>query len=181
MVGSPAKDRWQGVPPERIRELRDTTKADNVIVEADGSRGRLMKAPAAHEPSMPPVANVVMPVASLAVVGKTLTTAYVHRAELVAELLKLQPGSLLRLNHVAEVLLADTGGLKNTPDQSRIWPVLTRTDTIDQADLTKIIKRLTKHPRVIGVVTADRDWMFEALAAGDAEDAEATTACLDDA
>ncbi len=172
VVGSPTADRWEGVPPERTRELRDAAQADNVIVEADGARGRLLKAPAAHEPSMPPEANVVMPVASLLAVGKALNPTHVHRAELVAELLGVQVDNLIRVEHVATILLSERGGFKHAPGQARVWPVLTRVDAIDQRELTELIKRLTEHERVAGVVTADRDWRFAALPLDRRDDAE---------
>ncbi len=172
VVGSPTADRWEGVPPERTEELRDAAQADNVIVEADGARGRLLKAPAAHEPSMPPATNVLMPVASLSVVGSPLGAALVHRPELVAGLLGIEPGSTIRPEHLATILLSDQGGLKRAPEQVRVWPVLARVDAVNRRELSGLIDRLIENPRVAGVVTADRDWRFAALAVNRRNDTE---------
>lgn len=163
VIGTTAPDRWAATPACRIRELRDASGADNVIVEADGARGRLLKAPAAHEPSMPPDAAVVMPVVSLQAIGRPLSSTYMHRPEMVGALLNLPIGDIIRLDHLSQVLLADAGGLKLAPKPSRIWPVLTHIDHVDHTDAINLINDLAAHPRVTGVVTADRTWQFAAF------------------
>ncbi len=163
VVGSAGPDRWQGVPADRTVELRNAARADHVIVEADGARGRLLKAPAAHEPAMPASAAVVMPVVNLRAIGRALNAEHVHRLELVAALLGIPEDGVFGIEHVAKVLLDASGGLKRAPADARVWPVLAGVDAVDRRAVQDLLRRLTEHPRVTGVVTADGDWRYTAL------------------
>ncbi len=166
VVGSAGPDRWQGVPADRTVELRDAARADHVIVEADGARGRLLKAPAAHEPAMPASAAVVMPVVNLRAVGRALNAEHVHRPELVAALLELPEDGVVGIEHLLKVLLDGSGGLKRAPANARVWPVLAGVDTVDQQAAQDVIQQVIEHPRVSGVLTANQDWHYTALAPG---------------
>ena len=170
VVGSAGHDRWEGVPADRVVELRDAARADHVIVEADGARGRLLKAPAAHEPAMPASAAVVMPVVNLGAVGRAVTSEQVHRPELVAALLGIAEDGVIGMEHVPRVLLHEFGGLKRVPVNARVWPVLAGVDAAEPRQVEGLLQRLVEHPRVCGVLVADGDWRYTALAADGAED-----------
>jgi hypothetical protein len=58
--------------------------ADLVLVEADGARGRSLKAPADHEPVVPGSTTLLIVVAALDVLGAPLDEGRVHRPERVA-------------------------------------------------------------------------------------------------
>lgn len=180
VTGSAGPDRWQGVPADRIEHLRDAAGADGVIVEADGARGRLLKAPADHEPAMPETASVVMPVVNLRAVGRTVASEHVHRPELVAALLGIRVDGVIGIEHVPKVLLDESGGLKRAPATARVWPVLAGVDAVDQQHVEALLQRLFEDPRVSGVVTADQGWRYSALAANRADDiAQAQTPAVD--
>ena len=170
VTGSAGPDRWQGVPADRIEDLRDAAGADGVIVEADGARGRLLKAPAEHEPAMPASATVVMPVVNLRAVGRRIDSENVHRPELVAALLGISADRVIGADHLPKVLLDASGGLKRAPAKSRVWPVLAGADAVEPREVEALLQRLAEHPRVSGVVMADREWRYTALAAHRAED-----------
>ena len=163
VTGSAGPGRWQGVPADRATELRDAARADHVIVEADGARGRLLKAPAAHEPATPADAAVVMPVVNLRAVGRAVTSKCVHRPELVAALLGISVDGVIGVEHVPRVLLDASGGLKRVPAEARVWPVLAGVDAVELRQGEALIQQLAGHPRVSGVLTADRDWRYTAL------------------
>lgn len=170
VTGSAGPDRWRGVPADRVAELRHAAGADHVIVEADGARGRLLKAPADHEPAMPYAAAVVMPVVNLRAVGRAVASEHVHRPELAAALLGISVDDVIGVEHVPRVLLDESGGLKRAPANARVWPVLAGVDAVDQQHVETLLQRLVGHPRVSGVVTADRDGRYTALAAHRADD-----------
>lgn len=170
VTGSAGPDRWHGVPADRMSELRDAAGADCVLVEADGARGRLLKAPAAHEPAMPETASVVMPVVNLRAVGQRIDSGHVHRPELVAALLGIPDGGVIGLEHLPKVLLDQSGGLKRAPADARVWPVLAGVDAVDWHHVETLLQRLFEAPRVSGVVIADREWRYTVLAAHGADD-----------
>ena len=163
VTGSAGPDRWQGVPADRMAEIRDAAEADNVIVEADGARGRLLKAPADHEPAMPEIASVVMPVVNLRAVGEPIDSEHVHRPELVAALLGIPVDGVIGLEHLPRVLLDELGGLKRVPAKARVWPVLAGADAVEPSRVEALLRRLAEHPRVSGLLTANRDGQYTAM------------------
>lgn len=163
VTGSAGPDRWQGVPADRMTELRDAAGADCAIVEADGARGRLLKAPADHEPAMPATASAVMPVVNLRAVGRRVSSDQVHRPELVAALLGISVDGVIGIEHVPRVLLDESGGLKRAPAKAGVWPVLAGVDAVEPREVEALLQRLFEDPRVSGVVMADRDGRYTAL------------------
>ena len=57
-----------------------------LLIEADGARGKSLKAPAEHEPVIPAFVDLVVPMAGLDVLGETTHSEAVHRPKLVAAL-----------------------------------------------------------------------------------------------
>jgi probable selenium-dependent hydroxylase accessory protein YqeC len=73
-------DKIEGV--RSVDEL--VSRAELVLVEADGARGRSLKVPAPHEPVVPRSTTVLVVMAALDVLGEPLDESRVHRLELVA-------------------------------------------------------------------------------------------------
>jgi probable selenium-dependent hydroxylase accessory protein YqeC len=95
-------DKLEGLAPERVDALR--SRADLVLIEADGARGRSLKAPAAHEPVVPASASVMVVVAALDVLGTPAGGELVHRPEIVARLTGLRPDDLVTEDALATCL-----------------------------------------------------------------------------
>jgi probable selenium-dependent hydroxylase accessory protein YqeC len=77
-------DKMEGVAPERVDALAPL--ADLVLVEADGARGRGLKAPADHEPVVPASTTLLLVLASLDLLGRPFGPEAVHRFERVQAL-----------------------------------------------------------------------------------------------
>ena len=92
------EDKLKGLQLEDIDPLRGM--ADCVIIEADGARGRSLKAPASHEPVVPEWSTATIVVAGLDVLGRPLDEESVHRLEIVTEL----PGASVGSPIVEEVV-----------------------------------------------------------------------------
>lgn len=153
------QDKVQGVAPEFVDRLAGQRAVDAVIVEADGSRGRPFKAPAAHEPVIPAGATIVAPVVGLDVLGRPLTAAHVHRPELVAALTGAAIGDLVTPELIAAVLAHPAGGAKGRPAGCRLVPFLNKAeDASSLAAARRIARLLLLHPVVdsvaIGAVQA---------------------------
>jgi molybdenum cofactor cytidylyltransferase len=117
-----------GLPPEWVDALaaeRSSAMSPLFLVEADGARHRLLKAPAPHEPVVPAATTIFVPMASLDVLGKPLADAFVHRPRRVERLLSVPWGVPIRPSMVVRLLAHPGGGLKGAPDTARIVPVLT--------------------------------------------------------
>ena len=94
VMGARAReDKLKGLKPEDIDPLRGM--ADCVIIEADGARGRSLKAPADHEPVVPEWSTNTVIVAGLDVLGRPLDKVSAHRLEIVLELTGARAGSTI--------------------------------------------------------------------------------------
>jgi molybdenum cofactor cytidylyltransferase len=100
-----------------------------LLIEADGSRQRPLKAPASHEPPIPASVDVVVVVAGLTGVGQLLDNAHVHRPECFARLSGCEPGEPITARHVAKVLRHADGGQKNIPTSARRVVLLNQADS----------------------------------------------------
>jgi molybdenum cofactor cytidylyltransferase len=152
------EDKAAGVTPEFVDRLAAHPAVDAVIVEADGSRRRPFKAPAAHEPVIPARATIVVPVVGLDVVGRPLTADAVHRPELVAALVDATTtgaalGDPVTPELIAAVLAHPAGGAKGVPPAARLIPFLNKAeDAAALAAARRIARRLLAHPIVDSVI-----------------------------
>ena len=103
-----------------------------LLIEADGSRQKPLKAWTNHEPPIPPFVNQVVQVVGITVVGKPLNDENVHRPEVFSFLSGLNIGEPVTRETLIKVLKHTEGGLKNVPAQAR------RTVLINQADTAEL-------------------------------------------
>jgi len=117
-----------GIDPEWLDHLSKQLHATHILVEADGSRGRPFKAPAAHEPVIPGSADLVVAVVGLSVIGRPLSEEFVHRPGRVAELAGCRSGDTVSPSVVATVLLHPQGSTRGAPAGSRVALLLNQAD-----------------------------------------------------
>ena len=101
VAGGTGKLAKPAFPMARLAEL-----ADYVLVEADGSAGRPLKAHAAHEPVIPDEANQTICMVGLSGFGCVIGEA-VHRPEIFAELAGVAAEEAATPENVARVLRAE--------------------------------------------------------------------------
>ena len=178
VVGHVDGEKARGVAPDLPARLLARPDVAAVLVEADGSRMRPVKAPAAHEPVIPPEATLVVPVAGLdALEGPIETVA--HRAELVVKMtndelrIRNEEGRVasdewqlagndqrpttndrwLTPEGLAQVLTHPDGGLKGVSEGARVVPFLNKVDSAARLDAARAAARLMLYePRVERVV-----------------------------
>ncbi len=147
------KGKLVGLPPELVGELATLPSIDALLVEADGARGRSLKAPAPHEPPIPPNTTVLVPMMALDAMGKPLDEEIAHRPELFARLAGVAMGQPITPQVAATVLAHPDGGLKDAPPGARVRPLLNKVES--PADLTngqEMAKLLLASPRIDGVL-----------------------------
>jgi molybdenum cofactor cytidylyltransferase len=139
--------------PETICRLSALDDVMATIVEADGSRERPLKAPARHEPAVPPCATHVLTVAGMRAVNRPLDAATVHRPEIAAELAGLRMGDSLAPEAVAAMLAHPAGGLKgHHPGRASYLYLNLAADASDSP--SEVEARLTWAQRIAGIVLA---------------------------
>ncbi|MCB8943799.1 MAG: putative selenium-dependent hydroxylase accessory protein YqeC [Ardenticatenaceae bacterium] len=131
VIGDVQGDKAVGVDPALPGQLLARLDVDFVIVEADGSRMRPIKAPAAHEPVIPPDATLVIPVIGIDALDGPIEKV-AHRPELVRSVigeLYSVSGDRLTAADVAALLVHPAGGMKNVPERARVIPLINKVET----------------------------------------------------
>jgi probable selenium-dependent hydroxylase accessory protein YqeC len=115
-----------GLEPDVLNDLARRLPEVTWLVEADGAKGRMLKAPAEYEPVIPSGADRVIVVAGLGVIGQPLDEGSVHRPEIVANLLGVPMGEVVTPELFVELVGHPEGGLKGIPDDAEVVVLLTR-------------------------------------------------------
>jgi molybdenum cofactor cytidylyltransferase len=124
-------ERTAGLPPKMIAQLYQLAQKHRLplLLEADGSRQRPLKAPADHEPVIPSWVTHVVVVAGLSALGKPLDENRVHRVECYAHLSELTPGEIIDSKAMAKVLTHPQGGLKSIPTSAKKLALLNQAES----------------------------------------------------
>jgi molybdenum cofactor cytidylyltransferase len=100
-----------------------------LLIEADGSRQRPLKAPGENEPAIPDFVDTVIVLAGLRGLGKKLDEEFIHRPHIYSALSGIAPGEVVGLEAIARVLTHPLGGLKNIPPSARKVVILNQAET----------------------------------------------------
>ena len=130
-----------GVEPAAVEAIASMPGVDAVLNEADGSRMRPFKAPADHEPVVPDHTTLLVPMVGIDTLGHPLTDKYVHRAERVAELARVEVGVEVTTEIVTEVLAHPQGGLKGLPPNARAVPLINKVESGEQLTAARDLAR----------------------------------------
>ncbi|MBN2044168.1 MAG: putative selenium-dependent hydroxylase accessory protein YqeC [Anaerolineales bacterium] len=131
--------RTEGLPFSTLAALDQLASQleSALLVEGDGSRRLPLKAPAAHEPAIPPWAHGVVVCAGLSGLGEPLAEGYVHRPEIFSALSGIKVGEQVTVDGLAAVLGAAKGGLKNIPPDAIRYALVTQVDSPELAGQAK--------------------------------------------
>ena len=149
----PSTGKADGVSLDLFRDLRAWFPDACIVNEADGSRMRPFKAPAAHEPVIPTETTLVVPVVGADILGKPLDDDCVHRPELVSRLSGAPLGSPITSDTVACVLTHPEGGLKGVPNGARVAVIVNKVDAMANRDPAReTARRLLREPAIDAVL-----------------------------
>lgn len=141
-----------GVPIELPGQLLARPDVDFVIVEADGSRMQPIKAPAGHEPVIPPETQLVVNVVGIDAIGGRITDI-AHRPERVARVTSLELDDRLTGEALAALIVHPDGGMKSIPNKATFISFINKVETESELAIgRRVAKRILKHPRVSRVV-----------------------------
>jgi len=133
-------------PPEALSGL-----ADVVLVEADGARSRPLKAPAPHEPVIPPGADAVVAVAGLDALGRAVGEVC-HRPERVCALLGVDERHTVTPGDVARILASPLGARKSAPPGAAFRCLLNKADTSGLRAGGEEIQRLLARQGILAAI-----------------------------
>jgi probable selenium-dependent hydroxylase accessory protein YqeC len=129
--------RHAGLSEEELVQVWEDGRFDVCLVKADGARGRLVKAPAEHEPPVPRFATTIVPIVSARVIGMPLSEKIAHRPERLAVVMNLAAGETITPHHIARWLASEAGALKRVGD-AVVVPEINMVDDAEREALARI-------------------------------------------
>jgi probable selenium-dependent hydroxylase accessory protein YqeC len=124
--------------------------ADFVVLEADGSRRKPFKAPAAHEPVVPRATTLLVACVGAAAFGAPIRQAC-HRPELVAQLAGCAADDQLTPRRLAQVLVSDNGSRKHCPPAARFVVLLNQVSEVHEEFVAELSLALGEDVPVVAV------------------------------
>jgi probable selenium-dependent hydroxylase accessory protein YqeC len=145
-----------GLQPNQPYELLTKSGANVVIVEADGARHNMIKAPAEHEPVVPPQTNVALLMISAEAINQPLSGEIAHRPEHLAAVLGISQGDILTPALVAQLIISEQGGMKNIPEQAKVYTLITHATEERRDALREVVSLVMGSSRLAGVLCSER-------------------------
>ncbi|GAC1565967.1 MAG: selenium cofactor biosynthesis protein YqeC [Ktedonobacteraceae bacterium] len=150
-----------GLQPDILSLLLAQGGADAIIIEADGARHRMIKAPAEHEPVVPPETNIALLLVSAQALNQPLSEETAHRPQRIAEVTGIHLGALLNPDVIARVITSEQGGMKNIPEMAKAYVLITHATFERRAAIQELARLLRWSERITGVLSSEEAgaWM----------------------
>ncbi len=163
ITGEIKDNRTLPVTPDILYWLHEKSKKTSspLLIEADGSRQKPLKAHAEHEPPIPEFTDLVICVAGLSGLHQALDEEHVHRAEMFSSVTGLSYGNPITPQHIANYLIHPQGGLKNIPPNARRITLLNQADSPElQAAAGSIIKDLLIEYDAVLIGSLQKEYIY---------------------
>jgi probable selenium-dependent hydroxylase accessory protein YqeC len=161
-----AEGKLQGIAPEWADDLRALPGVSAVLVEADGAKGRFIKAPAAHEPVIPASTDLVLLLMSAEALGQPLSDTIAHRPEQISAVTGLVLGKTITPPALAALATSDHGLLKGCPPTAEIILIMTHVSPVLLEAAQETARLALASGRLTGVLLCTLTWT-QFLAPGD--------------
>ena len=154
-------DKLAGLQPEQPYQLLMKSGADVVIVEADGARHRMIKAPAEHEPVIPLRTNVALLMISAEAINQPLSDRIAHRPEQVATVAGINVGDVLSPAVIARLMTSEQGALKHIPRAATVYLLVTHAFLAQREGIHELVSLVRCSPRIAGVLSSEQpgEWI----------------------
>ena len=164
VLGSQITDegKIKGIDISLVDELFNLQVFDFIIVEADGSKRKPIKAPAGWEPVVPEQTTINIGVIGLDSIGMTANEENVHRLDEFCSITQCSPGDEINEVMIAKLIDHPQGLFKNTPTQAKKVVLLNKADSIILAEKGKTIGTMVMKDDVKIIIASlenNRYWM----------------------
>lgn len=152
----------RGLPLDWIEKFSQTGLVSSILIEGDGARQKLLKAPADNEPVVSSLNRIIVGVLNLGAIGQELSPAIVHRLEIVTQLLDKRPGEKIEPKDIAILACHKRGIFHNTYGERIL--VLTNVESCNikiAEEIIEIIRNMGKCGIRRFVVTKGYDTQIE--------------------
>ena len=149
-------DKLAGLQPEQPYELLMKSGADAVIVEADGARHRMIKAPAEYEPVIPLQTNVALLMINTEAINQPLSAEIAHRPEHIARVTGINVGDVLSPAVIARLITSEQGALKHIPKTASVYLLITHASISQKEAIRELASRVLSSSRLTGVLSSEQ-------------------------
>jgi len=156
------EEKIKGIDISLADELFNLQIFDFIIVEADGSKRKPIKAPAEWEPVVPEQTTMTIGVIGLDSIGMTANEKNVHRLDEFCSITQCSPGDEINEVMIAKLIDHPQGLFKNTPTQAKKVVLLNKADSIILAEKGKTIGTMVMKDDVKIIIASlenNRYWM----------------------
>ena len=129
-----------GVEQQIIDEIFKSKKFDYIIVEADGSKRKPIKAPASHEPVIPALTTKTIGIIGMDAVGQKIYEENVHRARLFSQVTNSKLGDRIDETTIYNLIVSPEGIFKNSPSESQNYIILNKSETKNRNLVSQKVK-----------------------------------------
>jgi probable selenium-dependent hydroxylase accessory protein YqeC len=129
--------------------------ADVVIIEADGARHRMIKAPAEYEPVVPSETNIALLLMSAEAINQFLSEEIAHRPERIAALTGISMGDMLTPDVIAQLMTSERGALKGMPESAKTYLLVTHATPERREAVLELAERVHKSARVTSLLYSE--------------------------
>ena len=133
------REKFSGPEPYYINKWWQEGLADFFIVEADGAKGRAIKAPDYHEPVVASMTTDVVAVIGIDSVGLRLAEENVFRSTLFSHLTGLKWGKIVTTKEVIALINHPAGLYKNSPNPARRFLFLNKVNNSEKEQIAEEI------------------------------------------
>lgn len=103
----------KGLTKQLVCEIVNSNNIDIVLIEADGAKGKPIKAPNIKEPVIPYCTTTVIGVIGLDSIGKIADDTTVHRLEEFFEITGCRYGDIINIQHLISLIKHECGVFKS--------------------------------------------------------------------
>jgi probable selenium-dependent hydroxylase accessory protein YqeC len=144
-----------GIDKDVINSIYAEELFDFIIVEADGAKGKPIKAPDVHEPVIVESTSKTIGVIGIDSIGSEINDYNVHRSGIFCNIVETSMFKKINEEMIFRLIINDKGLFKGTPKQSEKYLILNKVHTQSQKDaVIKIIDLINKSNYVIDKVIA---------------------------
>jgi probable selenium-dependent hydroxylase accessory protein YqeC len=150
-------DKLKGIDEELVDKIYERCYFDNILVEADGSRMKPIKAPREGEPLLPSTTKKLVGVIGLDALGKKADEETVHRLELFKEVTGVADGEIIGIDAVSKLILHNRGLFKGSElnDVAEKYLLLNKADDEKlKAEAERIAERVAGKEEIKKVIIA---------------------------
>lgn len=130
---------------EVFREKVNSGKIDKIIIEADGSAGKPVKAPADHEPVLWNKTDTLIGIIGLTAFGKPIDKDTAHRDQLLRQ---ITGETFINEEAIYRLVVHPKGLFKGGAGKRKIL-ILNQADQISKEEIGKIMKKLQEKDGII--------------------------------